>query len=44
MIFEINLLAGKTLVLQHKFVEVMRIVPRFISDYLCLEFREKIRN
>jgi hypothetical protein len=44
MIFEINLLAGKTLVLQHKFVEVMRIVPRFISDYLCLEFREKVRN
>ena len=22
----------------------MRLAPRFISDYLCLEFREKIRN
>lgn len=44
MIFEINLLAGKTLVLQHKLIEVMRIAPRFITDYLCLEYREKIRN
>lgn len=44
MIFEINLLAGKTLVLRHKLVEVMRLAPRFISDYLCLEYREKIRN
>ena len=44
MVFEINLLAGKTLVLQHKLVEVMRLSPRFITDYLCLEYREKIRN
>lgn len=44
MIFEVNLLAGKTLVLQHKLVEVMRLSPRFIADYLCLEYREKIRN
>ena len=44
MIFEINLLAGKTLVLRHKLVEVMRLAPRFITDYLCLEYREKIRN
>lgn len=44
MIFEINLLAGKTLVLQHKLIEVMRLAPRFITDYLCLEYREKIRN
>ena len=22
----------------------MRLAPRFISDYLCLEYREKIRN
>lgn len=22
----------------------MRIAPRFITDYLCLEYREKIRN
>lgn len=44
MIFEINLLAGKTMVLQHKIIEVMRISPRFITDYLCLEYREKVRN
>lgn len=44
MMFEINLLAGKTLVLQHKLVEVMRLAPRFISDYLALEYREKVRN
>jgi len=25
-------------------IEVMRLAPRFISDYLCLEYREKIRN
>ena len=44
MIFEINLLAGKTLILQHKLIEIMRLSPRFITDYLCLEYREKIRN
>jgi hypothetical protein len=44
MIFEMNLFAGKTLVLQHKLIEVMRLTPRFIADYLCLEYREKIRN
>ena len=44
MLFEINILAGKTLALQHKLIEVMRIAPRFITDYLCLEYREKIRN
>jgi len=22
----------------------MRLAPRFIADYLCLEYREKIRN
>lgn len=44
MMFEINLLAGKTLVLQHRLIEVMRIAPRFITDYLCLEHREKVRN
>jgi hypothetical protein len=22
----------------------MRISPRFITDYLCLEYREKVRN
>ena len=44
MMFEINLLAGKTLVLQHRIVEVMRLAPRFISDYLALEYREKVRS
>jgi hypothetical protein len=42
--FEINLLAGKTIVLLHKLIEVIRISPRFITDYLCLEYREKVRN
>jgi hypothetical protein len=44
MIFEINLLAGKSITLQHRLLEVMRISPRFISDYLCLEQREKVKN
>ena len=25
-------------------IEVMRLAPRFIADYLCLEYREKVRN
>jgi hypothetical protein len=44
MIFEINLLAGKTLVLYHKFIEVIRLAPRIMTDFLCLEHREKIKN
>lgn len=44
MMFEINLLAGKTLALHHKLIEVMRVAPRFITDYLCLEYRERVRN
>mmetsp|Transcript_8574 Transcript_8574/g.13243 ORF Transcript_8574/g.13243 Transcript_8574/m.13243 type:complete len:246 (+) Transcript_8574:1349-2086(+) len=44
MIFEINLMAGRTIVLQHKLIEVMRLAPRFITDFLCLEHREKVRN
>ena len=33
MIFEINLLAGKMLILQHKLIEVIKICPRFITEY-----------
>ena len=33
-----------TIVLLHKLIEVIRISPRFITDYLCLEYREKVRN
>ena len=44
MIFEINLLAGKMLILQHQLIEVLKISPRHIVENLHVEYREKIRE
>ena len=44
MIFEINLLAGKMLILQHKLIEVIKISPRFITEHLKIEYEEKMRD
>lgn len=44
MIFEINLLAGKMLILQHKLIEVMKVSPRFITEYLHYEYNDKMRD
>jgi hypothetical protein len=43
MIFEINLLAGKMLILQHKLIEVLRVSPRFITEHHHADYREKMR-
>jgi hypothetical protein len=43
MIFEINLLAGKMLILQHKLIEVIKISPRFITEFHHYEYNEKMR-
>lgn len=44
MIFEINLIAGKMLILQHKLVEVVKINPRFITEYHHYEYNDKMRD
>lgn len=44
MIFEINLIAGKLLILQHKLIEVLKLSPRFIVENLYFEYKEKIRE
>lgn len=44
MIFEINLLAGKMLILQHKLIDVLKVSPRFITEYHHFEYKEKMRD
>ena len=44
MIFEINLLAGKMLILQHKLIDVLKVCPRFITEYHHFEYKEKMRD
>lgn len=34
MLFEINLMAGQLLILQHKIIEIVKAAPRFVSEYL----------
>jgi hypothetical protein len=34
LMLELNALAGRTLLLQHKLIEVFRAAPRFVSEYL----------
>lgn len=44
MIFEINMLSGKILILQHRLIEVIKVSPRFITEYHHLDFKEKMRE
>ena len=44
MIFEINLLAGKMLILQHKLIDVLKYTPRFITEHHHFEYKEKMRD
>jgi hypothetical protein len=44
MIFEINLLAGKMLILHHKLIEVIKISPRYIVEHHHYDFNDKIRS
>lgn len=34
MLFEINIVAGQLLILQHKIIEIVKAAPRFVSEYL----------
>lgn len=38
MMLELNQKAGRTLLLQHKLIEVIRAAPRFVSEYLQVEY------
>lgn len=44
MVFEVNLLAGRLLILQHKLIEVLRASPRHIVENLHAEHRERMRE
>lgn len=44
MILEINLLAGKMLILQHKLIDALKISPRFITEHHHFEYKEKMRD
>ena len=44
MLFEINLLAGQLLILQHKIIEIVKVAPRFVSEYLSIEYEQKTRE
>jgi hypothetical protein len=44
MVFEINLLAGKMLILQHKLIDVLKVCPRFITEFHHFDFKEKMRE
>lgn len=38
IILELNQLAGRTLIIYHKLVDIIRAAPRFVSEYLQVEF------
>lgn len=44
MLFELNLIAGQLLILHHKTIHVLRIVPRFVSEYLQVDYESKTRE
>ena len=41
MMYTLNNLAGRTLLLQHKLIEIFRTAPRFVSEYLFVEYEQK---
>jgi hypothetical protein len=44
MIYEINLLAGKMLILQHQLIELLKVAPRYVVENLRLDYLEKMRE
>lgn len=44
MLYEINLVAGKMLILQHKLIEVIKINPSLITQHHQFEYNQKIRE
>lgn len=41
MMRELNNLAGPTLLLLHKLIDIFRVAPRFVSEYLKVEYDQK---
>jgi len=44
MLLELNGLAARSLILQHKLIEVIKVAPRFVSEYLQVDFEQKTRE
>ena len=44
MLFEVNCIAGQIILLQHKLIGVIRAAPRFVSEYLQMDYEEKTRQ
>ncbi len=44
MIFELNLLAGKMLILQHQLIELVKLRPRHIVENLRVEWIERTKE
>lgn len=44
MLFEFNMIAGRLLILQFQLIEVIKAAPRFVSEYLQLEYAQKMRD
>ena len=44
MLFELNMIAGRLLILQFQLIEVIKAAPRFVSEYLQLEYAQKMRD
>ena len=44
MLYEINMMAGRLLILQFQLIEVIKAAPRFVSEYLQLEYAQKMRD
>ena len=38
------MLAGQLLILQHKVIEIVKVAPRFVSEYLSIEYEQKTRD
>ena len=44
MLFELNALAARQLILQHKLIEVIKVAPRFVAEYLLVDYENKTRE
>jgi hypothetical protein len=44
LLAEFSQIAGKTLLLVHKIVEILRAEPRIFTEYLLMEYLQGIRE
>ena len=44
MLFEINMVAGELCILQHKIIEIVKAAPRFVSEYLQIQYEHQTRE